>query len=370
MLFRDSRFAQHRRFPWFAYNTLQRHRARDQSKVYVKQAHDATKLTAADIKAMLDEGDDSIARNMMRYGAQLRGTRAYWSARRSELMDAINILGSPHAFITLSAADFQWPGLHRHMPKECDVPDGDEKAEKRQRRKALNSNPHIAATYLDKRVQLFMKHVIGPLLGVKHYWYRYEWQERGSGHIHGFLWLKDAPNPDDIDWDHIKKPDAIISDDQQVKVDKFITYWNQLITAWNHFPRENENIPLLGRHPCSVKPEDMKYTKGELAELLNWVERHTKCRPGYCLIKRKVPGSAEKQTLCRFDFPQQCRDTAGWGLDSKGRVHFQPCRNDPYVNPHNRAIMLGWMANTDFKPVLSKESALQFMLSLKNSTLY
>ena len=50
----------------------------------------------------------------MRYGAKLRGTRV---ARRLELMDMIRAGTSPHAFFTLSAADLQWPDLHRHKPK-------------------------------------------------------------------------------------------------------------------------------------------------------------------------------------------------------------------------------------------------------------
>lgn len=26
------------------------------------------------------------------------------------------------------------------------------------------------------------------------HWYRFEWHNRGSGHVHGFLWLKDTPS--------------------------------------------------------------------------------------------------------------------------------------------------------------------------------
>lgn len=66
----------------------------------------------------------------------------------------INIHGTPHLFFTLSAADLQWPDLHRHMPSEIEVPPGNESAAKRQRRLALQRNPHLAASYLDERLQL------------------------------------------------------------------------------------------------------------------------------------------------------------------------------------------------------------------------
>lgn len=356
--FRDSRFARHRRFPWFAFNTLQRHRTRDRARIFVKQHHDAARLTADDIRSLLEEGDDVLVNRMVRYGGNLRGTRAYWLARRAELIDMINMRGSPHAFFTLTAADLQWPDLHRHMPVETEVPEGNAQAARRQNRLALNKNPHVAATYLDHRVQIFLKHFLFPTLGADHFWYRYEWQDRGSGHIHGFVWLKDAPDVSKIDWNILKDPEAIVSDDQQKRMNEFVTYWDKHITAWNpSLPAPN--APRSGTHPCSVPYGNLHGTKAELADLLNWVQRHTECKPGYCEVKRKVPGTNQTQTTCRFDYPFECRDRAGMGFDSKGRVRFEPRRNDPILNPHHRAMMFAWNANTDIKPVLSKEAALR-----------
>jgi ATP-dependent DNA helicase PIF1 len=227
-------------------------RTRSQSKIFVKQQHDAAKLTAADIQMMLEEGDHQVVSKMMRYGAKLRGTRAYWLARRHELMDMIRTRTLPHAFFTLSAADLQWPDLHRHMPKTVEEPTNDARLARQRRRIALNKNPHIAAAYLDQRLQVFFKHFLVPLLGVEQFWYRYEWQERGSGHIHGFLWLRDAPDQDEIDFDLLKNPDAIIPDEQEEKMKSFTDYWDQIITASNPFPCQDYNMPLIGDHPCSI----------------------------------------------------------------------------------------------------------------------
>ena len=358
--FRGSRFAQHRRFPWFAFNTLQRSRTRSLAKIFVRQQHDARRLTAEDIQAMLAENDEHIANQMIRYGSKLRGTRAYWLARRHELMDMIRRKGSPHIFFTLSAADLQWPDLHQHMPAAGIVPN-DPGPARQKRRMALNSNPHVAAAYLDRRLQIFFKHFMVPLLGIRDYWYRFEWQERGSGHIHGFLWLKDAPKADEIDWDLLQKPEAIIPDEQTDKICQFIEYWNRIITASSPFPRLDDNMPLLGEHPCSLSREGLENTKQELADLLNWTERHTKCMPGYCLVKRNVPGHDAPKVFCRFDYPMPLRHDAGVGTDSKGRVRFEPERNDRLMNPYNAAMILGWRANIDLKPVLNKEAAINYI---------
>lgn len=358
MRFEGGRFARHRRFPWFAFNTLQRQRTHSQAKIFVKQQHNAGRLTAAELKVLLEQGDRHVANNMIRYGAKLRGTRAYWHARRNELLDMIRIKGAPHIFFTLSAADLQWLDLHRHMPREIPTPAGDDAAARRQRRLALERNPHLAASYLDIRVQLLMKHVIGPLFKVKDFWYRYEWQERGSGHVHGFLWVDGAPNVDDIDW-KILKGDGPIPEEQQQRMDTFSNYWKKLISALNPFPGPDENAPLIGAHPCNKPRADMKNTKEEPAELLNWVERHTKCSPGYCQVKRKIPGQQEPQLLCRFDYPMACRTEAGVGFDSKKRVRFEPARNDPLLNTYNAAIILAWRANIDVKPVMSTDAAIK-----------
>jgi len=49
------------------------------------------------------------------------------------------------------------------------------------------------------------------------------------------------------------------------------------------------------------------------------------------------------------------------GVDSKGCVQFEPCRNDRLMNPYNPAMILGWHANIDLKSVLSKDAAINYI---------
>ncbi|KAH6902089.1 hypothetical protein BKA70DRAFT_1060352, partial [Coprinopsis sp. MPI-PUGE-AT-0042] len=114
--------------------------------------------------------------------------------------------------------------------------------------------------------------------------------------------------------------------------------------------------PQAGDHPCSIPRDQLRHTKEELANLVNRIERHSKCMPGYCQVKRKSGNGEETHTACRFDFPMNVRDEPGIGFDSKGRVRFEPRRNDPLMNTHIPAAILAWRANLDFRPVLSKEA--------------
>ncbi|KAJ6469348.1 hypothetical protein C8R45DRAFT_1105214 [Mycena sanguinolenta] len=233
----------------------------------------------------------------------------------------IRIKGAPHVFFTLSAADLEWLDLHHHMLQEVPTPPGDK---------------------------------------VKEFWYRYEWQECGSGHVHGFLWVEGAPNVDDIDWS-VLKGDGPVSEEQQQRMDVFVNYWKNHISALNPLPREDKNVPLVGLHPCNKDRAQMKNTKEELAELLNGVEHHTKCSPSYCQVRRKVPGEQEPQLLYRFNYPMTCRAEAGISHDSKKRVRFEPARNDPLLNTYNPAMILAWRAKVDVKPVMSTDAAINYV---------
>ena len=47
----------------------------------------------------------------------LKGTRPFWGTRRGEPNAFVKCLGSPHLFLTLSAADLHWDHLMRNLPR-------------------------------------------------------------------------------------------------------------------------------------------------------------------------------------------------------------------------------------------------------------
>lgn len=67
----------------------------------------------------------------------------------------------------------------------------------------------------------FRKEILEKGFKFKDYWCRYEWQHRGSTHVHGFLWIHGAPNMDNIDW----------SNEQEVKTTQ--KYFHSIVHAWN-----------------------------------------------------------------------------------------------------------------------------------------
>lgn len=110
----------------------------------------------------------------------------------------INQIGSPTLFFTLSAADTKWPDLQRLLSNGVAI----EMQTNKQRLENVINNPHTTSLYLHQRFTVFREEVIEKLLGAQDYWYKYEWQHRGTAHVHGFLWLQNAPNMDKLDWDN------------------------------------------------------------------------------------------------------------------------------------------------------------------------
>ncbi|RXK36573.1 hypothetical protein M231_06114 [Tremella mesenterica] len=315
MKYEDGRFAAHPRFRYYAFNALLRWQARALAGYYQLLESDSTEL----------------ARRVRRTASTLRGTPPYWAARSQELKTMIRQLKTPHAFITLSAADLQWADLHSHMSGTHTSP-SDETMRQRLNSLNVNANPAQVAWWIQRRATLFLHHVITPLLKVKDFWLRYEWQSRGSGHIHGLLWLEDGPSVEGLKQggDQLKQ--------------SFIDYWKDKVSAIN----PSIDLPRASKHPSSRPHEDMTYDHTSLAEHLNRIQRHTRCSQ-YCL-KRPKGSEPTAEPICRFRFPRPLCTTASLAPNDRDILQLSIPRNDPLLNLYNPVFTLGWQANVDIQP--------------------
>ena len=57
-----------------------------------------------------------------------------------------------------------------------------------------------ASEFLYHRFTIFLDTVVYKdyQIRVQHHWFRFEWQFRGSAHLHGFLWVENPPTLSDI----------------------------------------------------------------------------------------------------------------------------------------------------------------------------
>ncbi len=183
-------------------------------------------------------------------------------------------------------------------------------------------------------MKLFLKLVIKKKFKVQDIWYRFEWQSRGSDHIHGFLWIDDAPSVTDLD--------------------QYLSFWGVRVTAFNLAGE----LPAAAVHPSSRPFSERTNTLRELTELLNRFQRHTRCTPSYC--QRKIRGTDE--LTCRFHFPRSERPLpeVSCEVNSNHRVYL-PARNDALLNSYNATVTMGWMANTDLSPCTDQTAVVHYL---------
>jgi hypothetical protein len=58
----------------------------------------------------------------------------------------------------------------------------------------------IVSAFFNERAEFLIGKIVDPELNILDFWHRFEWQHRGSTHVHGFLW-QGAPNVDEISVD-------------------------------------------------------------------------------------------------------------------------------------------------------------------------
>ncbi|MCG8077008.1 MAG: AAA family ATPase, partial [Candidatus Thiodiazotropha taylori] len=132
---------------------------------------------------------------------QLRNSPAYLAARKKDIFAMIMQLGLPTWFMSLSAADTRWIDLLKMLAK---LNDGIELTDKdiesltwQEKTRLVQKDPVTCSRYFDHRVQEFLNIILKstsePIGKLKDFFYRVEFQQRGSPHIHMLVWVENAP---------------------------------------------------------------------------------------------------------------------------------------------------------------------------------
>ena len=169
------------------------------------------------------------------------------------------------------------------------------------------------------------------ILGASDYWFRFEWQHRGSPHIHGMAWISGAPNVENI----MALPDSDVEQKEEL-----IRYVDSLISTSNPavLP-DGSNLqdlshPRIDPHACSIPYCEVTDHLQDLSDLVATCQRHTRCSSNYCL--RNVNG----EQVCRFGYPQPLQSHTTINVDN-GQHHILTARNDTLINSYNPIQLSG-----------------------------
>ncbi|XP_073323364.1 uncharacterized protein [Pagrus major] len=192
-----------------------------------------------------------------RFLKPIRGTPSFWQAAQRDLLACVRQLGVPTWFCSFSSADMRWKNLLNSILKQAGRTETAEQLEWADRCQLLRGNPVTAATMFDFRWHCFLREVLmspsNPIGKIKDYFYRVEFQQRGSPHVHCLFWIENAP---------------IIDKNTDEEVVKFI---DQYVT-------------------CEKPAQDET-----LLDIVTSVQQHS---------KRHSKSCKKNKTVCRFNFPK------------------------------------------------------------------
>ena len=194
-----------------------------------------------------------------RFLQSVRGTPPYWQKTIKELYAMIQQLGIPTWFVTFSAAEMRWNDVIRTLLFLNNDSRPVEDIEWSERCTLITNNHVICARMFDNRVKALFRELImspsAPVGIVTDYFYRTEFQQRGSPHIYCLFWVKNAPTFDE-------------NSDEEI-----CSFIDQYITC--RMPDQN--------------------TDPELYDIISAVQVHSKTHSKSC---------KKCSTTCRFNFPR------------------------------------------------------------------
>ncbi len=317
--------------------------------------------------------------NGFRFMNKLRGSPAYWRTTLFDLIAMVRQLGVPTWFLTLSAADLQWYDTlaplfeqeYGRVPTEEEV----ENLPWKEKTKLLRKYPVPPARLFNQKVNSFFTNVLKspqqPLGKVVDYFYRFEWQARGSPHIHCLVWIEGAP---------------IIGKDSDETICNFIdTYISgKLPDVAEHEDELHHLVSQLQRHNHRATCQKKE---------LSWEEQQcipTKDDQGKP-ISEEVRQKLIKDLKCRFNYPRQqaqithlrypppteaeieaekAASEKGKKLDKKDslqskniKVVLQRGPDDVYINNYNPWILSLWKANMDIQYVTNAYACIFYICS-------
>ncbi|XP_077967731.1 uncharacterized protein LOC144421967 [Styela clava] len=189
----------------------------------------------------------------------VRGTPAFWQAAQKDLLAMVRQLGLPTWFCSFSSAEMRWPEVFDCLLRQR----GDKRLSSEidwlEKCQILRENCVMTARLFQNRFQSFLRNIIlsscKPLGEVVDYFFRVEFQQRGSPHIHCLLWVKDSP--------------------------KYGVNSNAEVEAY------------IDRHVTCQIPQE--HEDKELFDIVNSVQQHSKSHTKSC---------RKKGTVCRYGFPR------------------------------------------------------------------
>ena len=323
----------------------------------------------------------------------IQGTPAYWQSTQRDLFAMIRQLGLPTWFCSFSSAEMRWPEIFEAILKQQSDTRNVDDLTLTEKWEILKQNPITVSRMFDYRFRTFLKKVIlsnaHPIGKVIDYFYRVEFQQRGSPHTHCLFWIENSPKlHSDADANIADFIDNYVTCEIPPDDDEVHGIVNSVqIHSKSHsksckkgskecrfnFPRP----PSAGTFICHPEQENIKSVEPNMSEEeFNEVIRHnvqeTKRKDLAKELLSKIwnlikePDSKELSTQQLFEklgITQEQFEEANKTLSKSTSVVLKRNPNEAWVNQYNRELLSCWNANMDIQFVTDAYACVVYIVS-------
>ncbi|XP_076870505.1 uncharacterized protein LOC143521483 isoform X1 [Brachyhypopomus gauderio] len=392
----DGRFAKNLDYIFYGQYLSEVNQVVSNVSIALRKGHCAHKT---DITSEMLVNKDSLQRILnhdegYKFLKPIRGTPVFWQSVQKDLFAMVRQLGIPTWFCSFSSADLRWPELMETILTQEGKHVSPDDLDWSERCDLLKRNPVTAARMFDHRFRCFLKDVImseaQPIGKIADYFYRIEFQQRGSPHSHCLFWVKDAPQIDKDDDDKVvafidhyvtcEMPSAddtemneIVSSVQQHSKKHSKTCKKKGTTCRFNFPRPPSSRTFLTRG----KTDNEKNVDDDKCGEQSISANNNQSRPNMehdladsilknvrtTLLNTEVNFESADDLFASLGINQETFEAAYQTISKKNSVVLKrkPC--DAWVNQYNRHLLNAWNANMDIQFVIDAYSCIVYIIS-------
>ena len=306
----------------------------------------------------------------------LRGSPPYFEKAKNDIFAMIRQLGPASLFCSLSSAETQWIHLLRILGKLVD-----EKEYTNNELENLNwedkciliqGDPVTCARHFDYQVNQFINNFLlsktAPLGKIADWFYRVEYQQRGSPHIHMLIWLENAPTFGiDFDCDVVKFIDRIITCEKPTEDSDLLALVNRQVHRHSHTCRKKSKSVCRFNYP----QPPMRTTKILYPLDADNMDDHEldQHKDAWQFIKKHLNDMKDgdditfDQLFINLKLTEQNYLLAIRSSLKTPTIFLKRKPNELRINNYNPACLSAWRANMDIQFVLDVYACVVYIVS-------
>ena len=305
----------------------------------------------------------------------LRGSPPYFEKAKKDIFAMIRQLGSATLFCGFSSTETQWIHLLRILGK---LVDGKEYTDNElenlnweEKSRLIQSDPVTCARHFDYQINQFIQNFLlsteAPLGKIADWFYRVEYQQRESPHIHKLIWLENAPTfGEDFDGDVVSFVDKIVTCEIPNDNPDLLALVNRQVHGYSHTCRKKSKSVCRFNYPQPpMRSTEILYPLDEDDDTDEF-EHH---KETWKIVQKDLNDMKEgeditfDQLLVNLKLAEQDYLLAIRSSPKAPTVFLKRKPNELRINNYNAACLSAWRANMDIQFVLDVYACAMYIVS-------